>query len=460
MRLKNELYPHQKDAVKKLIGLKVGALFAEQGTGKTITVLEMARLRLESGKIDIVIWLCPCSAKTNIKNEILKQCPNEMIHAFTICGIETLSTSIRALSHLLSLARENKCFLVIDESLLVKNPWAYRTEHILMLAEKCKYRIILNGTPVSRNEADLYSQFYLLDWRILGYKSYWSFSANHLEYDDYGKLRKVLNTDYLSKKIAPYTFQITKKECAKLPPKYYYACSFSLTAEQDEEYSYVAYRLMDEINEWKPATIYRLFSGLQAVLSGKRLVFNRSGSHFETVEMFSDPMDNPRIQKLMKVIEDEKTIIFCKYESEISQLCGLLDGAVRFDGKVPQRNRAEALHEFAGDKKYLVANRNCAGFSLNLQFCHNIIYLSNDWDLGKRLQSEDRVHRIGQEHDVYITDIYAENTLDEQIMHCLSKKEWLLDQLKKDISDATSIKETLKKYIYGSRNRNVESIYE
>ena len=55
MRLKNELYPHQKDAVKKLIGLKVGALFDEQGTGKTITVLEMARLRLESDKIDICL---------------------------------------------------------------------------------------------------------------------------------------------------------------------------------------------------------------------------------------------------------------------------------------------------------------------------------------------------------------------------------------------------------------------
>ena len=42
MTLNNELLPHQKQAVEKLIKLRVGALFMEQGTGKTITVIEMA----------------------------------------------------------------------------------------------------------------------------------------------------------------------------------------------------------------------------------------------------------------------------------------------------------------------------------------------------------------------------------------------------------------------------------
>ena len=71
MRLKNELLPHQKAAVNKLIKLKVGALFMEQGTGKTITTLEIARARLDNEKINSVIWLCPCSAKGNIKREII-----------------------------------------------------------------------------------------------------------------------------------------------------------------------------------------------------------------------------------------------------------------------------------------------------------------------------------------------------------------------------------------------------
>ena len=451
MKLNNELLGHQKDAVDKLIKLKVGALFMEQGTGKTITTLEIARIRYESSKIDSVIWLCPCSAKNNIKREIQKQCPEEMLDIFTICGIETLSTSIRARTYLLELTKNKRCFLVIDESLLVKNPQAYRTNNIMKISENCPYRIILNGTPISRNEADLYSQFYLLDWRILGYRSYWSFSANHLEYDEHGQKRRVLNTEYLASKIKPYVYQISKNECMKLPGKNYETAYFYMTEQQDMEYSYVAERLMHGVDEWKPETIYRLFSGLQAVISGKKLIFNESGKHFEAVEMFDTPIKNPRIRKGLEHLTDEKTIIFCRYESEISQLCGLLPDAVRFDGKVPQRNRDQALREFEKDKRYLVANKNCAGFSLNLQFCHNIINMSNDWDLGKRLQSEDRIHRMGQTEEVYIIDICAANTIDESILKCLNKKENLLDCIKSEMKNAEDAKQVINKFIYGSR---------
>lgn len=452
--LKNVLLPHQKAAVEKLIKLKVGALFMEQGTGKTITVLEMARLRLEAGKIETVIWLCPCSAKGNIKREIVKQCPDGMLKDFTICGIETLSSSIRALSYLLNLSASKRCFLIVDESLLIKNPRAYRTENILKIGRNCEYRIILNGTPISRNEADLFSQFFLLDWRILGYKSYWSFSANHLEYDEHGRLQKVLNADCLAKKIAPYTYQIKKEDCLKLPDKLYSTYHFDLTREQDEEYARVAEILFMQVNEWHPDTIYRLFSGLQAVISGKRLKFNKSLSHYETEEMFSTPTDNPRIGRLLDVLpEAEKAIVFCHYESEIEQLCRILPESVRFDGKVSIKDREKALKEFSGGKKYLIANKNCAGYSLNLQFCHNIIYMSNDWDLGTRMQSEDRVHRIGQDADVEIMDICAYNTIDEQILRCLWKKEGILDSIKREVDRNmdTNIKDVLKRYIYGSR---------
>lgn len=453
MILNNSLLPHQISAVEKLIKIKVGALFMEQGTGKTITTLEIARRRLETGKIERIIWLCPCSAKKNIKREIIKQSPEEICAVITICGIETLSTSIRAISYLLNLSKNNKCFLVVDESLLIKNPRAYRTKNIQQIAGNCQYRIILNGTPVSRNEADLFSQFYLLDWRILGYKSYWSFAANHLEYDDYGKLRRVLHKDALTDKISPYAYQITKDECMDLPDKKYKTRYFDLTDEQDEEYSRVADVLMYDVDEMRPETIYRLFAGLQAVISGKWLKFNNSGSHFDTMEMFINPQDNPRIQRLLDCLDDEKTIIFCRYESEISQLCGLLPDAVRFDGTVPLKKRDDALLQFSKDKKYLIANKNCAGYSLNLQFCHRIIYMSHDWDLGTRVQSEDRVHRYGQTENVEIIDICADNTIDEKILQCLRNKEYLLDSIKKGIKDKQDIKQSLLKCIYGDKKQ-------
>ena len=135
MELKNKLLFHQREAVEKLSKIKVGALFMEQGTGKTITALELCRMRLEQGKIDRIIWLCPCSAKQNIKQEILKHAPDEILDKVTICGIETLSSSDRANVYLLDMVQAYRCYLVVDESLLVKNPMALRTKSILRLAE-------------------------------------------------------------------------------------------------------------------------------------------------------------------------------------------------------------------------------------------------------------------------------------------------------------------------------------
>lgn len=113
--------------------------------------------------------------------------------------------------------------------------------------------------------------------------------------------------------------------------------------------------------------------------------------------------------------------------------------------------REKSLQEFSDDKQYLIANMNCAGYSLNLQFCHNIINYSNDWDLGIRVQSEDRVHRIGQERDVKIISICADETIDERILSCLYKKENLLESIKKEIANSATTKDVLKKLIYGSR---------
>ena len=452
MTLNNELLSHQKEAVEKLRKLRVGALFMEQGTGKTITTIELARIRYEAGRIDSVIWLCPCSAKLNIKMEILKQAPRELSRIFIICGIETLSSSVKANSFLLNHVKTHKVFLVVDESLLVKNPKAYRTENIIRISNECPYRIILNGTPISRNEADLFAQFYILDWRILGYRTYWSFAANHLEYDEHGKVSRVLNVNMLAKKISPYSFQIRKSECMELPRKKYSIEYFNITTKQYDSYVYAATILLDQVDEYQPTTIYRLFACLQAIISGKKITFDEYGTHFETSEFFSDPLQNPRIQALMRVLPvKEKAIIFCRYESEISQLCSILPNAVRFDGSVSLKNRNKNLDLFRGEKQFLIANKNCAGYSLNLQFCHNIIYMSNDWELGKRLQSEDRVHRLGQEHEVNVIDLCADGTIDEKMLECLYRKEGLLNRIIAELDNSANYKDILKRIIYGSR---------
>lgn len=458
MKLNNALLPHQIKAVEKLAKLKVGALYMEQGTGKTITALELCRQRLDADKVDKIIWLCPCSAKQDIKREIQKQAPIEMLSSFLMCGIETLSSSDKTIRYLERYVETYRCFLVVDESLLVKNHAAIRTQRVIDLAVQCPYRLLLNGTPISKNECDLYSQFRILDWRILGYQSFWAFAQNHVEYDKDipDRIVNILNVDYIMRRIAPYTVEIKKKDCLQLPSKRYKTYGFSLTEEQSLHYDMIAEKLFFDLDELHPETVYRLFAALQAILSGKKVVIE-SPRHFRTEEFFNDPKENPRMQALSDCLTGEKTIIFCHYSSEIRALEKILPLSTCFYGEIPMKRRMKNLDRFETYKRYLLANRNCAGYGLNLQYCHNIIYLSNNWNLATRLQSEDRVHRIGQESDITITDIYADNTLDVQIMKCLNRKENLLEMVKEQLQneDIKQTKEWVENMIYLGKHREL-----
>lgn len=456
MRLKTELLPHQVKAVEKLSKLKVGALYMEMGTGKTRTALELIVKRLNQGKVNKVLWLCPFSVKPEIEREINKHVEGDL-SVFVIEGIESLSLSIRLNSKLLELVQSNDVYLIIDESNLVKNHRAKRTQNIQRLAEHCKYKLILNGTPISKNEKDLFSQWRILDWRILGYMSFWSFANNHLEYDDYGRIRRTLNVDYLCRKIAPYTYQVKKSECLELPEKTYSSKGFWLTDKQREEYELVKDMFLSDVDEFDSTTVYRLFTALQHVLSGKEIISNLR-EPIKAVNMFKNPEDNPRIELLLTLLEkiEDKVIIWCKYTDEIITISQLLkkiygdSSTVEFYGELSKKERRSAVEKFNKDARFFIANKSCAGYGLNLQVCSYAIYYTNDWDWATRSQSEDRIHRIGQKKNVHIIDIYARNTLDERILDCLWRKEKLVDSFKKEIEKTKTITD-LRKWIDGTK---------
>lgn len=451
MILKTRLYEYQSKAVDKLSKLKVGALYMEQGTGKTRTALEIIKNKMSKGKVEVVLWLCPCSVKNNLKEDIIKhtgELPTE--NNIIIRGIESLSSSDKLYLQLSELVKNYKVYLIVDESNLVKNKMAIRTERIISISSFCKYKMILNGTPISKNEADLFAQWYILDWRILGYKSFYSFAANHLEYKTVklpsgreittDQIIRVLNVDYLTEKIAPYMYQIKKDEVLKeLKPKQYHMRYFFLDDLQEEEYYETKELFLFNVVDWRSETIFKLFSALQHITSGKR-VLSAPEKRMRTENMYTWE-NNPRIQCLKRTLEDigeDKCIIFAKYQDEINDIALLLQSEnksyIEFTGKISQKKRQENREKFKNDVQFMLANKQCGAYGLNLQFCHNIIFYSNDFDLATRLQAEDRVHRIGQEKTVNIYDICCEYTIDVFIANCLQNKSNLLDSFKKQIS--------------------------
>jgi SNF2 family DNA or RNA helicase len=69
-----------------------------------------------------------------------------------------------------------------------------------------------------------------------------------------------------------------------------------------------------------------------------------------------------------------------------------------------------------------LATHKTGGYGITLTAASTVIYYSNGYDLEKRLQSEDRAHRIGQKKSVTYIDLIAEKTVDEKIVKALRKK--------------------------------------
>lgn len=144
------LLSNQIEAKNHLQGWKVGALFMEPGTAKTRVALELVNQSLCDG----VIWVAPLRTIQNTKDEIAKWGGfNTPAYYY---GVESISQSDRIFHEML--ADLDKCknsFVVCDESLKIKNKNSKRTQRMLMVGSRVEYKLILNGTPISRDLLDL-----------------------------------------------------------------------------------------------------------------------------------------------------------------------------------------------------------------------------------------------------------------------------------------------------------------
>ena len=99
-------------------------------------------------------------------------------------------------------------------------------------------------------------------------------------------------------------------------------------------------------------------------------------------------------------------------------------------GMNPQERRRRQI-EFQRDVQICVATE-AAGEGINLQFCHLMINYDMPWNPMRLEQRMGRIHRIGQQHDVYVFNFAATNTVEGLIVRRLMDK---LDEIRKTLGD-------------------------
>jgi SNF2 family DNA or RNA helicase len=144
-------------------------------------------------------------------------------------------------------------------------------------------------------------------------------------------------------------------------------------------------------------------------------------------------LPNNRIKELMSIVEecDGKMIIWATYRHDIEAISKALkteygmNSVGTYYGDTDTEERQRVLAEFQkpdSELRFFVGNPVTGGYGLTLTQASVVVYYSNSFDLEKRLQSEDRAHRIGQTRNVTYIDLIAVNTVDEKIVKALRNK--------------------------------------
>lgn len=433
MRIKTPLTPSQRSAVQQLRRLRVGALYIEKGAGKIRTVLELIRLRMDTGKVERVIWLCPCSMLKDIRQQIRTETGGED-HFLLLCGIETLSHSLYRMLRLQAIAQSERTMLVADGGEMIRNPQSLRTQRVQYLSQFCPYRLLVSEVPLTRSVEDMYTQWRLLDWRILGYQSFWSFSINHLSPDVPGPGRRVpQNVDYLLRRIRPYTCRLTADDNQLSGKRTEYTWKFRLTEEMMTYYRTMIQHFLQRIH-LGGTEVYRMILACQQMASGRCFVSLRP---LISRPLYKNPLDNPRIQALLQVLQhfpDQRVLVLCRFSYEVQDVMAALRESLGQDScKEYTRACSKSVRP-----PILVMNRLCSSYPPSSCGADIIIHYSHDWDWEKRYQSERHAHEAASQ----VISLVAVNTIDIRILECLRHKQNLVQLVQNGLNGQLPEEET------------------
>lgn len=401
----------QKNAVSKLSRLRASALFMKMGTGKTKVTCDIIRDKLN--QIDIIIWIAPASLiRSNIYEQEIKKWSPEFFSKIHFFSIESISKSEGKYLTMRMLAKANRNFCVIDESIYIKNAQALRTKRLMRDYNLFDFRIILNGTPITKNLIDLYSQISFLSPNILK-MSEREFADKFLVYIDddidrrpWTRWSKPANIEALIEIIRPYIFNTSLDAPCKVRV---YNKSFSLDKYERAKYTKLKNDFLKDKLFVSFLTVAQRFQRAYTITCKDKFC-----AMLTIVESI--------------LARDEKVVIFVKYIAEAYLLRRALGGLIYIGGE------KDDLSKFEKSENVLICTYGVGSVGLNLQCANNIIYYSQTFDFKDKEQARCRVYRTGQKKTVNIYNMWINTGLENIIKDSLRKKESLLQNVERMIT--------------------------
>ena len=457
-KFKTKPYAHQLTALKKSWNKENFAYFMEMGTGKTKVLIDNVAMLYDKGKIDGALIIAPKGVvKTWYEQELPTHLPDHIENVsvlwqpnitktqqekldtlfeidsalhILIMNVEALSTD-KGVKFATKFINSHKTMMAIDESTTIKTPSARRTKNIIGLGLNAKYKRIMTGSPITKNPLDLYTQCEFLDPWLLDFASYYAFrnryaemKTMHLRGRSIQVVDKFQNLGELSDVVKQFSYRVLKEDCLDLPPKVFIKRHITLTADQKKVY--------EQMKEQALAVLNGKVTTTMTVLTQLMRLHQITCGYVTADDGTIQQVESNRLNELMSILEDTdgKVIIWANYQLSVGEIIQKIikvygpDSYVHYYGLTPQEDRQDFIRKFQNDPKcrFIIGTPQTGGYGITLTEANTVIYYSNGYDLEKRLQSEDRAHRIGQKKTVTYIDLICEDTIDEKIVKALRNK--------------------------------------
>lgn len=397
------LFEFQKDIVRWALGKGKAAIFADCGDGKTAMQLEWAeQIRTRTGGKVIIIAPLAVSQQTEregqkfgIKVNICENMQDVTADAINITNYEKLQ----------KFNADDFIAVVLDESSIIKSYSGKIRNQIIEMFYKTPYKLACTATPAPNDYMELgnHSEF-------LGVMTRAEMLAMYFVHDG-GETSK-----WRLKGHAKSLF-------------WKWLASWCVVLDDPKKLGY-------EIDGYDLPKL-----NIHTVVVDSSCAINQTLSLNERRQARRDSLDL-RCQKAAELVNnsDDNWLVWCDLNDESNLANKLIKNSVNVQGSDSDTYKAKNMLDFAsGNLKCLITKPKIAGYGMNWQKCHKVIFLGLSDSFEAYYQAVRRCWRFGQKDDVdvYIIISYCEGAVIDNIQHKQEEAEKMkqnLIELTKDIT--------------------------
>ena len=473
-----EHLPHQIETVRRVLRHFRGRVLLadEVGLGKTIEACLLLREYLLRGLVNRVLILTPASLVSQWREEldskfgIAVSVPDSA--ALSSPGwwarqeriLVSINTAKRA-PHADAIIAQNWDLVIVDEAHHCKNRATLNWKLIDHL--KRRYLFMLTATPVQNDLVELYNLLTLLQPGHLKTES--EFKKNYVRR---GNPRDPRNRERLRSLLGEVMVRNTRSQVnLELPPRYAETCIVTPDAAESQFYhlldSYLRWRTSEiraaararsaellpeaDAHEIPPQPAHDSIGGGEQLPLMTRMQVNtlllaaashpatlvetlgRAAEHdprvlpiLERARLIERSAKERRLLELLSVgKQTDKILVFASFRTTLERLKSLLAGAgiaySVFSGAVSAAEKDRAVGLLQTQVPVMLCSES-GGEGRNLQFANVLINYDLPWNPMRIEQRVGRVHRIGQQREVFIFNLCTAGSIEERILRLLNDK--------------------------------------